>query len=250
MSSIKRIFIFCNRNVKEILRDPTSLLFLFIIPIAMLILFYFLFHNLTPQFEMKYLAPGMISFSHAFLSLFVSMLIAGDRESAFITRLYTTPFKSQEFIVGYAISVIPIGIIQTIIILFFGVIIDVSFFSVGILLCIPLSIVSILLFVGFGILFGTLFNQKTVGGISSILIMGQSILSGMWFPLESLSGGFNSFIKWLPFRSGSLLFQNVCLGVKDDIFLNILMPLIVLFVYALVALVIAVITYKKRMEEN
>lgn len=250
MNSLKRILLFTKRNYREILRDPTSLIFLFILPLVMLILFYAIFHTLTSQFSMPNLAPGMISFSHVFLSLFMSLHLAGDKESSFITRLYTTPFKSHEFIIGYALSVVPIGMMQTALILLVGGIMSPSFFSWNMLLCLPASIISILLFVGFGILFGTLFNQKTVGGISSILIMGQSLLSGMWFPLESLSQKFNQIIKCLPFRSGSLLFQNLCMGASNNIFTDVLHPLIVLSVYAIVAFFIAVIVYKKKMEEK
>lgn len=143
----------------------------------------------------------MISFSHVFLSLFVAIIIANDRESSFITRLYTTPLKSYEFILGYSLSVIPIGLIQTSIILLISGLLDPNFLSWNLILCIPFSLVSISLFVGFGLLFGTLFNVKTVGGVASILIICQSLLSGMWFPLDKLSDGFNRLIEVLPFKA-------------------------------------------------
>lgn len=55
--SAKRIFVFSKRCLKEILRDSTSLIFLFVLPIGMLVLFYFVFHSYTSQFDIKYLAP-------------------------------------------------------------------------------------------------------------------------------------------------------------------------------------------------
>lgn len=249
-SSMNRVFIFTKRNIKEILRDPVSLIFLFAMPIFMLILFNLVFSNLTYQFKIMYLAPGMISFSHVFLTLFVGSLICGDKESSFMSRLYSTPLKSKEFIFGYILSIIPIGLLQTLVILVLACILDTSFLSVNILLCIPFSIVSILLFVGFGVLFGCLLNSKSIGGISSILIMGQSMLSGMWFPLDTLDDGFNKFIRFLPFRSGSLLFQNLCVGFNENFVIDIIHPLVVILLYSVIIITISIIVYRYKMKEK
>ena len=84
---MNRIFILTKRNLKEILRDPLSLIFIIGLPLLMEIMFYYLFHEYTNQFEMMYLAPGIIVFSQAFLSLFIGLLISIDRNSSFLTRL-------------------------------------------------------------------------------------------------------------------------------------------------------------------
>ena len=55
------------------------------------IIFYLLFHNLTSQFEMKYLAPGIVVFAESFMALFVGILISSDRNTSFLTRLYVSP---------------------------------------------------------------------------------------------------------------------------------------------------------------
>ena len=64
--SLSRTIILTKRNFKEILRDPLSLVFTLGMPLFMEILFYFIFHNLTSQFEMKYLAPGIVVFAESF----------------------------------------------------------------------------------------------------------------------------------------------------------------------------------------
>ena len=66
-NSISRILTLTKRNFKEILRDPISLVFTIGLPLVMEIVFYFLFHELTDQFDVKYLAPGIVVFSQAFL---------------------------------------------------------------------------------------------------------------------------------------------------------------------------------------
>ena len=107
MNSFKRILILTKRNIKEIVRDPLSIIFLIALPLLMQIMFYFLFHTKTSQFEMKYLAPGIVVFSQSFLTLFTGLLISVDRSSSFLTRLYVSKAKSYEFIFSYALSVLP-----------------------------------------------------------------------------------------------------------------------------------------------
>ena len=112
---MKRSLIFASRNIKEILRDPLSLVFLLALPFIMLILFYYLFNGLTSQFEIKYFAPGIVVFSYSFITLFNGLLISMDRSSSFLIRLYSSPIKSWEFIFGYSISMIPISLIQEVV---------------------------------------------------------------------------------------------------------------------------------------
>ena len=64
-----------------------------------------------------------------------------------------------------------------------------------------LSFVTSLFFIAIGILLGSIVNEKAVGGVASIVIAGQSILSGMWFPLDGLGKGVITFMNILPFRN-------------------------------------------------
>ena len=75
LNSLSRIITLTKRNLKEIIRDPLSLIFTIGLPLLMEILFYLIFSKLTSQFEMRYLAPGIVVFSQSFLSLFVGLLI-------------------------------------------------------------------------------------------------------------------------------------------------------------------------------
>ena len=68
-----KMLTFAKRCTKEILRDPLSLVFTIGLPLLMEVLFYFIFHNLTSQFEMCYLAPGIVVFSQTFLTLFIGL---------------------------------------------------------------------------------------------------------------------------------------------------------------------------------
>lgn len=246
-NSLSRIFTLTKRNIKEILRDPLSLCFTIGLPLVMEILFYFIFHNLTAQFEMKYLAPGIVVFSQTFLTLFTGLLISLDRSTSFLTRLYVSKSKSYEFIFSYVLAVIPIGLVQAVLFFLVGGIIDTSIFSINLIWCVLLSTFTALLFIGFGILFGSICNEKSIGGISSIVITAQSVLSGMWFPVDGLSGGFITLMKVLPFKNANDLLQNVLNGINNP-FDDFWLPLIILLSYTIVIIALAIIIFKNKMK--
>lgn len=245
--SISRIFTLTKRNLKEILRDPISLIFTIGLPLIMEILFYFIFHKLTSQFEMKYLAPGIVVFSQSFLTLFIGLLISLDRSSSFLTRLYVSKAKSHEFIISYALAVIPIVLVQSILFFLIGGIIDPAIFKIEMIYAILLSIITSLLFLGLGILFGSLCNEKSIGGVSSIIISMHSVLSGMWFPTEGLDSGFIKVMNILPFKNTTILVQNTLNGI-NNIFNDFLKPLIIILTYAILIFLLAIVVFKKKMK--
>ena len=79
--SFSRIMTLTKRTLKELFRDPISLGFTLGLPLIMEILFYFLFHDKTSQFDMKYLAPGIVVFSQSFIALFMGFILSIDRSS-------------------------------------------------------------------------------------------------------------------------------------------------------------------------
>jgi len=248
-NSFRRIFTLTARNIKEIIRDPLSLIFNICLPLFMEILFYFMFHNLTDQFEMKYLAPGIVVFSQAFISLFTGLIISVDRNSCFLTRLYVSPAKSYEFIFSYALAVIPLALIQAILFFVVGGIFDNSLFGMGMLFGIILSIVTSLFFIACGILIGSLCKDKTVGGVASIIISGQSLLSGMWFPTQGLSDGILNIMKILPFKNAITIIQNMILGV-NNLWYDFTLPLLIVLLYTILMFILAIVSFNNKMKEK
>ena len=247
--SARRIRTLAGRNIKEIVRDPTSIIFMIALPLVMEILFYFLFHDMTSQFAMKYLAPGIVVFSQAFLSLFAGILISTDRNSAFLTRLYVSKAKPYEFIFGYTLALLPLAIIQAILFFAVGGIIDSSLFCVRILYCILISPVTALFFIALGILFGATCNERSVGGVASVVVACQSMLSGMWFPVEGLNGFMLTLMKCLPFKNATDLMQNVLNGTGDAS-KDFALPLLIVLGYTAAAFVVAVAVFKNKMTDK
>lgn len=246
--SLKRTLTLTKRNIKEIIRDPLTLIFMIGLPLLMEVLFYFMFNKLTAQFEIKYLAPGIVVFAQAFLSLFVGLLIALDRSSSFLTRLYVSETKSSEFICSYMLSLLPLSLLQSILFFLVGGILDPSFFSLTMIVGVIISCFSSLLFIGVGILIGCLCNEKSVGGVASIVIAGQSVLSGMWFPTEGMGNTFLTIMRILPFKNSTELIQNSVNGINNT-WSDFLLPFIIVLGYSIIIYWCAILTFKRKMKK-
>jgi ABC-2 type transport system permease protein len=240
---MKTLF-FSSRNWKEILRDPLSIVICVGVPLVMLIIFSFMQMNMPIEvYTIKNLAPGMAVFSFAFISLFSGMLIAKDRTSSFLTRLFPSPMTSTNFIVGYSLPLIPLALLQTVVCfvaaLFFGLPLNFGLF-IAILLLIP----SAVMFIGFGLLLGCIFNDKQVGGIASILIMLVSFMGGMWFDLNLMGGAYKTVANLLPFSHAVEVAKAPLAGNYDGFLIHMLWTI----VYAVLIFALAIFTFKGKMQ--
>ena len=218
-------------------------------PLVLQVLFYFIFSGLTEQFEMKYLAPGIVVFAEAFLSLFAGLLISLDRSTSFLSRLCVSPAKSYEFIFGYTAALVPLSLVQSVIFFAVGAVIDPSILSAGVIWGILLSLVTSLFFIGCGILLGSVCGEKSIGGVASIVIAGQSVLSGMWFPTEGMSETVIAVMRTLPFKNATDLIKNATLGVTD-VNSELLLPLLVVLIYTAVVFTLAIAAFRAKMKNR
>lgn len=237
---------FAKRNFKEIIRDPLNLCFGIGFPVVLILLLSAIQSSIpVPLFEIQNLTPGITVFGLAFMTLFTATLISKDRSTSFLNRLYTTPLKPIDFILGYTIPIIPISILQSIICFMFAMIfgLDVSFnIILAILLMIPVSI----LFISLGLLFGSILNDKQVGGICGALLTNLTAwLSGAWFDLKLVGGVFEKIAYALPFVHAVEMERAVLVGNYGEIFMHLL----VVLAYAIVSLILAVIFFLKQMKK-
>ena len=214
-----RIKTFAKRCTKEILRDPLNLGFGLGFPVILLLLLSALQANIPVSlFEINNLTPGITVFGLAFMTLFSATLIAKDRETALMQRLYTTPLKAEDFILGYALPIIPIAIAQSVICYVVAIILGLKVtISIlwAILFIIPISI----FFIALGLLFGSILNVKQVGGICGALLTNLTAwLSGVWFDLELVGGTFKKIAHLFPFVHAVDLERAVLAGNYSDMF--------------------------------
>ena len=195
-----RMRTFAKRCAKEILRDPINLGFGLGFPLILLVLLSRLQANIPVHlFAIDTLTPGITVFGLSFMTLFSASLIAKDRESAFLQRLYTTPLTAADFILGYMLPLVPIAVAQTTICYLFAVPLgltvstNILYAVIGIL---PMAVFNIAL----GLLCGSLLGVRQVGGICGALLTNLSAwLSGVWFDLELVGGLFEKIANGLLF---------------------------------------------------
>ena len=195
-----RMIAFAQRCAKEILRDPINLCFGLGFPLVLLLLLSAIQANIpVSMFEINTLTPGISVFGLSFMTLFSATLVAKDRESAFLQRLYTTPLSGIDFILGYMLPLLPIALGQTLLCYLFAIPLGLSV-SVNIVLAVIGMIPMAIFYIALGLLCGSILGVKQVGGICGALLTNLSAwLSGVWFDLKLVGGVFEKIANALPF---------------------------------------------------
>ncbi len=242
-----RMLTFASRNTKEILRDPLNLAFGLGFPLILLLLLSVIQANIPVKlFEIQHLTPGVTVFGLSFMTLFSATIIAKDRKSALLQRLYTTPLTPIDFILGYTLPIIPIAVAQAvvcyIVAIALGLEITVHILS-AVLLLLPVSA----LYIALGLLCGSVFSDKQVGGICGALLTNLSAwLSGVWFDLDLVGGAFKKIAYALPFVHAVEMERAVLTGNYADIFPHLWW----VTGYAVALLVLAVMLFLKQMKKQ
>ncbi len=237
--------VFAKRNTKEILRDPLNLAFGLGFPLVLILLLSAIQANIPVKlFEIQHLTPGITVFGLSFMSLFSATIIAKDRSSSLLQRLYTTPLTPTDFILGYTLPIIPISVAQSVVCYITAIILGLNV-TVNILYAI-LSIIPVsLLYIAIGLLCGSVFNDKQVGGICGALLTNLSAwVSGIWFDIELMGGTFKKIAYALPFIHAVDMQRTVLNGNFADIFSHIWWVL----GYAIALLIAAVLLFLRQMK--
>ena len=195
-----RMLAFARKNLKELLRDPINLFFGVGFPIVLILLLSAIQANIpVAMFEIEHLIPGVSVFGLTFLTLFTATVISRDRKSSFLERLYTTPLKSADFILGYTLPVVPLAVLQCIICYVVAIILGLKI-TAGILYAVIFIVPVSVLYIALGLLCGSVLNDKQVGGVCGALLTNLSAwMSGIWFDLELIGGTFKRISYALPF---------------------------------------------------
>lgn len=240
-----KMLTFSNRNLKEFIRDPLNLAFSLGFPIVLLFLLSMIQKNIpVALFEISHLTPGITIFGLSFITLFSATIISKDRKSAFLERLYTTPLKPYDFILGYTLPILPLAVSQSVICYLFAFILGLKpdfNLILAVLFIVPIS----LFYISLGLLCGSLLSDKQVGGICGALLTNLSAwLSGIWFDLELVGGTFKKIAYLFPFVHAVELERNIVSGNFEVI----LPHLLVVLIYALVITVLAILVFLKQMK--
>lgn len=242
-----KMWTFAKRCTKEILRDPVNLGFGLGFPVVLMLLMSAIQANIPVQlFEIEKLAPGIAVFGLSFMTLFSATLIARDRETAFLQRLYTSPLTGVDFILGYMLPILPIALVQTMVCYLLAVLLGLPItvnILYGILGMIPVAV----FYIGLGLLCGSVLGVKQVGGICGALLTNLSgWFSGIWFDLELVGGTFRKIANVLPFIHGVELEKALIAGEFEVAMAEVLPVLL----YGFITTFVAVILFLRQMKRQ
>lgn len=242
-----KMLTFASRNAKEILRDPLNLGFGLGFPLVLILLLSAIQANIPVSlFEIGKLTPGITVFGLSFMTLFSATILAKDRGSSLLQRLYTTPMSAGDFILGYTLPIVPISLAQCVICYLAALLLGLTP-SVNILWAVLMSLPAAVFFIALGLLFGSILTDKQVGGICGALLTNLAAwLSGTWFDLDLVGGAFKKIAYALPFVHAVELERAVLAGNASGMFPHLWWVLI----YAGAALVLAILLFLRQMKKQ
>lgn len=242
-----RMIPFAVRNAKEIVRDPINLGFGLGFPLVLLVLLHTMQRNIPINlFEIGRLAPGIAVFGLSFMSLFAATLIAKDRESAFLQRLYTSPMRGGDFIWGYMLPLLPIALAQVVVVYAVAVALGLGL-SLNLLYAVLGMIPVAVFFIALGLLCGSLLGVKQVSGLCGALLTNLSAwLSGVWFELSLMGSVFERVARLLPFVHAVELERALLVGELGEA----LVHLVPILLYGIATTAIAILCFLHKKKEQ
>ena len=250
-----KVWAFALRTVKEIVRDPLSYIFALGFPVVMLIIMTIVNESIPPEtgmdiFMIKNLAPGVVIFGYTFVMLFTTILVSKDRCSAFAQRMQAAPVTGGQFLAGYMVPIIALGVLQCVITYAASIVIGLlsgeSLSIAGLGLSMIVLIPALIMFTALGVLFGCLFSEKAAPGVSSVLISAGCILGGVWMDIKAVGGVLYDVARWLPFMPAVELARGAVNGNNQDA----AGYLIITALYAVAAVILAATAFGKNMRKK
>lgn len=241
----KGFLAFSKRNIKEIIRDPLNVAFGLGFPVVLMVLLTAIQANIPVDlFSLNNLTPGVAVFSLSFVTLFSGTLIAKDRSSSFLMRLFASPLSALDFILGYTLPMLPVAVLQSVICYLLALVLGMEF-TPNIFVALLTLIPSMAFFIGTGLLCGTALNDKQVGGVCGALLTNLcGWLSGTWFDLQLVGGVFKKCAELLPFYHAVEAGRAAISGDFSSIFPHLLW----VCGYAVAVLAVAVALFGKKMK--
>lgn len=191
-----RSLVLATRNYKEMTRDWMSLGVNVALPLALLLVLQAL-EGVDEFFAPSSLAPGVVLFGYAMLTMTSAMSLAQDRETSLFDRLLTTPLRANEFVVAYSVPYLAIAAIQALLVYAAAFVLGAGTEGNPIWVVVVLALMAVL-YVGLGMLIGATVPYKAVTGPWMVVLL-LTIFGGTWVNLAEIGGVFESVAAWFPF---------------------------------------------------
>ncbi len=147
--------------------------------------------------------PGQIGFSLLSTAIFGTVFgLIYLKKALILKRMFATPTKPLTILLGQGTSRLIIALVQTLLILAMGIIVFKFYLPHGFTTFIELIIVSaigLIAFLGFGYFFAGLANdENSAGPMVNLVTLPQFLLSGTFFPTDSLPSWLQPIANNLP----------------------------------------------------
>jgi ABC-2 type transport system permease protein len=244
---MKRMLVFASRNTRELLRDRINLAFGIGFPLVLMLLVTAIQANIPVElFALNKLTPGVAVFGFSFLSLFSGMLIAKDRTTSFLMRLFASPLTATDFILGYTLPLLPLAIAQSLFCFLVAFVLGLAP-TIHVVVALLVLLPSAVLFIAIGLLCGSVLTDRQVGGICGALLTNLTgWLSGTWFDLSLVGHTFQTVSYLLPFARAVDATRAALNGNYAAIFPDLWWVI----VYALALLAVAIFFFNRKMRSD
>ncbi|MFT4303977.1 MAG: ABC transporter permease [Candidatus Woesearchaeota archaeon] len=196
----------------------------------------------------QYLTPAILTLILFFIGVVLTTVnIVDERNSKTLFRIATTPLKKWELVGGKFIVFFIIGIIEAVYVLLLAIFL----FKVIIIGSIPLVFLVLILLmaasIGLGLLISAVVKTMRQAIMLVPLVLIPSVLISQTFsPIEVMP----IFMQYVAYFS-PMFYSNVALReimIKGSGIEAVILPIIILGIYALITVILGIIIYKKRIE--
>ncbi len=198
-------------------------------------------------FEIERLAPGMAVFGLSFVSLFSGMLLGARPQHVLPdAALCLAPLKPADFILSYTLPMLPMAILQAVACFLAAFCLGLRP-SVSLLVTLLVLLPAAVLFIAIGLLVGSVFTDKQVGGLCGALLTNVTAwLSGVWFDLDLVGGAFRDAAYALPFAHAVDAAEAAAAGNYAAVFPSLWWVI----GYAAVFLTAAILVFRWKLRHN
>ena len=247
----QRIIAFVKIQLKSLIKVPTALFIILILPVALILIFGFAFGSIYVEdygwtgqdgYLFEFMVPGFIAISGLFMAIPVALSFSEDREQGLLKRINTTPTTGAEFIGSHLLSNMSMSIIQVAIIAVVTFLMGYRGTPEGVILAFVIMVIFSISTIGFGLIAATIAKSaKAAGGIIQIFVLPQQLLASGLYPLPSEAKAVSMFMP-LHYASDALTLLLNGTPLTD---ISIWIDLLVLTIFSLVIIFVGILLFKK-----
>lgn len=211
---MKRFLILTKAMTLMHLRNGYVLFWNFAFPVLLMVIY----GAIMSQF-MNYMTPGVIVLNALSFGLVSSSTMMLEmREKGVLRRLQATPLPAVQLIGSYLLVNIVIGVLQSTLIIFAGVLLyKVPVSAMGLLVAYPMILFGLLAFMALGgVISGMSAKAGSATAIGMTIYFVLMFISDMIFPLDMLPAWLQNVVPYLPAYPAAQLVRSAMLDASLD----------------------------------